>query len=128
MSRETGEFKRKHLLTQTQYRSSSQIGDVLSFIVSKKKRSNKNKKKRGLFSRMFGSASDSKKSEEKEKIRKDSSALSIPRASMGPQSSGLGSEKHSLRRHDSSFRNERSVLLGKPTSKFDHYSQKFTVD
>ena len=70
MSRETGEFKRKHLLTQTQYRSSSQIGDVLSFIVSKKKRSNKNKKKRGLFSRMFSSASDSKKAEEKEAAEK----------------------------------------------------------
>ena len=122
-----GEFKHKH--TQTLYRSASQVGEMLHFIGSKRKRSKKNKKKkRGMFSRIFGSASDSKKAEEKEKIRKDSSALSIPGASMGPQNSGLGSEKHSLRRRNSSFRSERSVLLGKPTSKFDHYSQKFTVD
>ena len=97
----------------------------------KKKRSNRNKKKRGLFSRIFGSAPDSKKAEEKEKVRKDASALSTPAsfplsASMGPQS--IGSERSSLRRHGSSFRNERSVLLGKPTTKFDHYSTKFTED
>ena len=127
--RETERLKHTHEQTH-KYRYASQVRDMFHFIGSKKKRkkkrSNRNKKKRGLFSRIFGSAPDSKKAEEKEKVRKDASASFPLSASMGPQS--IGSERSSLRRHGSSFRNERSVLLGKPTTKFDHYSQKFTED
>ena len=78
-----------------------------------KRRTKKGKNKGGLFSRLFGSASDPDKEEE----QKGGLAKSLSFQGSGV-SSTMDSEKMGLRRHDSSF--SRSVVLGKPTSKYDH--------